>query len=41
MEDENLANNLVVHIEREIAEKYNFEDILIEFKSRNYRKADF
>ena len=40
MEDENLANNLVVHIEREIAEKYNFEAILLEFKSMNDRKAD-
>ncbi|XP_044382616.1 zinc finger protein 862 isoform X1 [Triticum aestivum] len=40
MKDENLANNLVVHIEREIAEKYTFEDILAEFKSISDRKAD-
>ena len=40
MEDDNPANNLVVHIEREIAEKYNFEDILAEFKSISDRKAD-
>ena len=40
MEDGNLANNLVVHIEREIAEKYNFEDILMEVKSMADRKAD-
>ena len=40
MEDDNLANNLVVHIEREITEKYHFEDILAEFKSISDRKAD-
>uniref|UniRef100_A0ACD5V0I4 Uncharacterized protein n=1 Tax=Avena sativa TaxID=4498 RepID=A0ACD5V0I4_AVESA len=40
MADENLANNLVVHIEREIAEKYNFEAVLTEFKRKGDRKAD-
>ena len=40
MEDGNLANNLVVHIEHEIAEKYNFEDILMEVKSMADWKAD-
>ena len=40
MEDENLANNLIVHIEREIAEKYDFEAVLTEFRSKTDRKAD-
>nr|XP_051206645.1 uncharacterized protein LOC127321670 [Lolium perenne] len=40
MGDENLANNLVVHIEREIAEKYDFEAVLTSFKSKADRKAD-
>uniref|UniRef100_A0ACD5X541 Uncharacterized protein n=1 Tax=Avena sativa TaxID=4498 RepID=A0ACD5X541_AVESA len=40
MADENLANNLVVHIEREIAEKYDFEAVLTEFKGKGDQKAD-
>jgi hypothetical protein len=32
MEDDFLANNLLVHIEGEIADKYNYEDIMKEFK---------
>ena len=40
MEDGNVANNLVVHIEREFTEKYNFEDILMEVRSMADQKAD-
>jgi hypothetical protein len=40
MGDKNLANNLVVHIEHETAEKYDFEAVLTSFKSKADRKAD-
>jgi hypothetical protein len=40
MGDVNLGNNLVVHTEREIAEKYDFESVLTEFKRKGDRKAD-
>ena len=40
MGDVNLDNNLVVHIDREIAEKYDFVAVLAEFKSKGNRKAD-
>ncbi|XP_051222110.1 uncharacterized protein [Lolium perenne] len=37
MEDEFLANSLLVNIEREIAEKYNYEDILEHFSGKKRR----
>jgi hypothetical protein len=40
MEDEFLANSLLVNIEREIAEKYNYEDILEHFTGVKKRRAD-
>jgi hypothetical protein len=41
MEDEFLANNLVVHIEGEIAREYNYEDIIADFRNLKKRKVDF
>uniref|UniRef100_A0ACD5XAN1 Uncharacterized protein n=1 Tax=Avena sativa TaxID=4498 RepID=A0ACD5XAN1_AVESA len=40
MEDEFLANSLLVNIEREIAEKYDYEDILLHFTGAKRRRAD-
>jgi hypothetical protein len=37
MEDEFLANSLLVNIEREIAEKYSYEDILEHFSGKKRR----
>jgi len=41
MEDEFLANNLVVHIEGEIARDYSYEDIITDFQNLKKRKVDF
>jgi hypothetical protein len=41
MEDEFLANNLVVHIEGEITREYNYEDIIADFRNLKKRKVDF
>ena len=41
MEDEFLINSLLVNIEREIAEKYDYEDILLHFTATKRRRADF
>jgi hypothetical protein len=40
MEDEFLANSLLVNIEREIAEKYSYEDILEHFTGVKKRRSD-
>jgi hypothetical protein len=40
MEDEFLANSLVVYIEREIAESFNLDSILDDFVSLKRRKLD-
>jgi hypothetical protein len=41
MEDEFLANSLLVHIEGEIARGYSYEDIIADFQSRKKRRLDF
>jgi len=41
MEDEFLANSLVVYIEREIAESFNLDSILDDFVSLKGRKLSF
>ena len=41
MEDEFLANNLIVHIEGEIARDYSYEDIITDFQNLKKRKVDF
>ena len=41
MEDEFLANNLVVHIEGEITRDYSYEDIITDFRNLKKRKVDF
>jgi hypothetical protein len=40
MEDDNLANNLLVHIECDILEDYNYDDVISDFKSIKDRAAD-
>ena len=40
MEDDHLANNLLVNVEGEILEKYSYEDIIDDFRSMADRKAD-
>jgi hypothetical protein len=40
MEDEFLANSLLVNIEREIAEKYSYDDVLEHFTAAKRRRAD-
>jgi hypothetical protein len=40
MEDEFLANSLLVNIEKEIAEKYSYEDVLEHFTGAKRRRAD-
>lgn len=40
MEDEFLANSLLVNIEKEIVEKYNYEDILEHFTGTKRRRDD-
>jgi hypothetical protein len=41
MEDEFLANSMLVHIEGEIARGYSYEDIIADFQSRKKRRLDF
>jgi hypothetical protein len=40
MEDDNLANNLLVHIECDILEDYNYDDVISDFKSIKDGAAD-
>jgi len=40
VEDDYLANSLLVNIESEIVEKYNYEDVLVHFKGVKKRRAD-
>jgi hypothetical protein len=40
MEDEFPANSLLVNIEREIAEKYSYDDVLEHFTAAKRRRAD-
>jgi hypothetical protein len=40
MEDEFLANSLLVNIEGEIAEKYSYDDVLEHFTAAKRRRAD-
>jgi hypothetical protein len=40
MEDEYLANNLLVHIEGDLLEDYNYDDVISDFKSIKNRAAD-
>jgi len=40
MEDEYLANNLLVHIESEIVQHYTYDDIITDFKNQKNRRAD-
>jgi hypothetical protein len=40
MKDDFLADNLLVHIEGEIADKYNYEDIMKEFKDAKHRRVE-
>jgi len=39
MEDDYLANSLLVQVEREIAAQYSYEDIMADFKARKNRRA--
>jgi hypothetical protein len=41
MEDEFLANSMLVHIEGEIARGYSYEDIIADFQSQKKRRLDF
>ena len=40
MEDENLANNLLVHIDGEILENYSHEEVIADFISMKDRRVD-
>ena len=40
LEDENLANNLLVHIEGGILENYSHEDVVADFRSKGDRRVD-
>jgi hypothetical protein len=40
MEDDFLANSLLVNIEREIIEKYSYGDVLAHFTGKKKRRAD-
>ena len=40
MEDDFLANSLLVNIEREIAEKYSYDDVLEHFTGAKRRRAE-
>jgi hypothetical protein len=40
LEDDNLANNMLVHIEGDILEKYKYDDVISDFKSIKDRAAD-
>jgi hypothetical protein len=39
MEDDYLANSLLLQIEREISDQYSYEDIMADFKARKNRRA--
>jgi hypothetical protein len=39
MEDNYLANTLLVQVEQEIAAQYSYEDIMADFKARKNRRA--
>lgn len=39
LEDEYLANSLLLQIEREITAEYSYEDIMADFKARKNRRA--
>jgi hypothetical protein len=40
MEDDFLADNLLVHIEGEIVDKYNYEDIMKKFNDAKRRRVE-
>jgi hypothetical protein len=40
IEDDNLANNMLVHIEGAILEDYKYDDVIFDFKSIKDRAAD-
>jgi hypothetical protein len=40
MEDDFLTDNLLIHIEGEIADKYNYEDIMKEFKDAKRQRVE-
>jgi hypothetical protein len=40
MEDNYLANSLLVNIEGEILETYSYEDVIEDFRSEKGRRAD-
>jgi hypothetical protein len=41
MEDDFLANNMLVHIEAEVIKDYNYEDILDDFNDVKKRRVGF
>ncbi|PWA51777.1 hypothetical protein CTI12_AA460790 [Artemisia annua] len=41
MSDENLANSMVIYIEKEIANKFDSESIIEEFKGRKERMPKY
>jgi hypothetical protein len=41
MEDDFLANNMLVHIEAEVMEDYNYEDIIDDFNDLKKRRVGF
>ena len=40
IQDDHLANNLLVNIEGEILETYSYEDVIEDLRSKKDRKAD-
>jgi hypothetical protein len=40
MEDDYLANNLLVNIEGDILDTYNYDEVIADFRSKKDRKAD-
>jgi hypothetical protein len=40
MEDDYLANNLLVNIEGDILDTYNYDEVIADFRSKKGRKAD-
>jgi hypothetical protein len=41
MEDQYIANSLLVQVEGEIVEHYTYDDIISDFKDLKNRRADF
>jgi hypothetical protein len=41
MKDDFLANNMLVHIEAEVMEDYNYEDIIDDFNDLKKRRVGF